>query len=67
MNLEIICLSHENCFDVSLKQFAFEILQLPKNYFENEWLVLLSTRMKLVQVHDKMTFYFYGFQSKSLE
>jgi len=34
MNLEILILHFENknCFDVSLKQFAFEILQLP-GYF----------------------------------
>jgi hypothetical protein len=34
MSLEILILPFENknCFDVSLKQFAFEILQLP-SYF----------------------------------
>jgi hypothetical protein len=35
MNLEILMLYFENknYFDVSLKQFAFEILQLPDYYF----------------------------------
>jgi hypothetical protein len=36
MNLEILILHFENknCFDVSLKQFAFEILQLSSFFLE---------------------------------
>jgi hypothetical protein len=35
MNLEILILhfKNKNCFDVSLKQFVFEILQLPGYFF----------------------------------
>jgi hypothetical protein len=37
MNFEILILhfNNKNCFDVSLKQFAFEILQLFGNFLEN--------------------------------
>jgi hypothetical protein len=37
MNFEILILhfNNKNCFDVSLKQFAFEILQLLGNFLAN--------------------------------
>jgi len=38
MNLEILILHFENknCFDVSIKQFAFEILQLSGFFLEKK-------------------------------
>jgi len=63
MNLEILILHFENkdCFDVSLKQFAFEILQL-LGYFlswKRDYL-LLCLAMKWPSV-------FIGFQSEGLK
>jgi hypothetical protein len=70
MNFEILILHFENknCFNVILKQFVFEILQLPGFFFlEKWWFVLVSMILKLIKVHYKVTFCFFGFQSKRLE
>jgi hypothetical protein len=57
MNLEILILHFENknCFDVSLKQFAFQTLQL-LDYF-----LSLKRDYLLLCVGDEVTFCFYRF------
>jgi hypothetical protein len=69
IKLEILILHFENknCFDVSLKQFAFEILQL-LGYFlswERDYLLLCLVMRSSVKIHHEMTFI--GFQSEGLE
>jgi hypothetical protein len=69
IKLEILILHFENknCFDVSLKQFAFEILQL-LGYFlswERDYLLLYLVMRSSVKIHHEMTFI--GFQSEGLE
>jgi hypothetical protein len=66
MNLEILILRFENrnCFDVSLKQFAFEILQLLGYlflFFGKKDDFFLCWQYFLVKVHHKVTFSFCGF------
>ena len=65
MNLEILILNFENknYFDASLKQFAFEILQL-LGYFlsrKKDYLLLCLAMRSLVIIHHEMTFCFYWF------
>jgi hypothetical protein len=70
MNFEILILhfKKKNCFDVSLKYFAFEILQLPDFFcWETRLFVVVSTILPLVKVHHDVTFCFCGFQSGGLE
>jgi len=68
--LEILILHFENknCFDVSLKQFAFETLQL-LDYFswKRDYLLLCLAILSLVKVCHEVTFCFYGFQNEGLE
>ena len=65
MNLEIL-ISHfknKNYFDVNLKQFAFEILQL-LGYFlswKRNYLLLCLAMRSSVKIRHEMTFCFYGF------
>ena len=63
MNLEILILHFENknCFDVSLKQFAFQTLQL-LDYF-----LSLKRDYLLLCLVMKWPFVFIGFQSEWLE
>ena len=71
MNLEILMLYFENknYFDVSLKQFAFEILQLPDYYFfwKRDYLLLCLVTLSLVKVRHEVIFCFCGFQSEGLK
>jgi hypothetical protein len=65
MNLEILILHFENknYFYVSLKQFAFEILQL-LGYFlswKRDYSFLCLTMRSSVKIHHEMTFCFYRF------
>jgi len=65
INLEILILHFEykNYFDVSLKQFAFEILQL-LGYFLSwkiDYLLLCLAMRSSVKIHHEMTFCFYRF------
>ena len=65
MNLEILILHFENksYFDVSLKQFAFEILQL-LGYFlswKRDYLLLCLAMRSSVKIRHEMTFCFYRF------
>jgi hypothetical protein len=65
INLEILILHFEykNYFDVSLKQFAFEILQL-LGYFLSwkiDYLLLCLAMRSSMKIHHEMTFYFYRF------
>jgi hypothetical protein len=65
IELEILILHFEdkNCFDVSLKQFAFEILQL-LGYFlswKRDYLLLCLVMRSSVKIHHEMSFCFYGF------
>ena len=62
MNLEILILHFENknYFDVNLKQFAFEILQL-LGYFlswKRGYLLLCLAMRSSVKIHHEMTFCF---------
>jgi len=62
MNLEILILHFENknYFDVGLKQFAFEILQL-LGYFlswKRDYLLLCLAMRSSVKIHHEMTFCF---------
>jgi len=62
INLEILILHFENknYFDVSLKQFAFEILQL-LGYFlswKRDYLLLCLAMRSSVKIHHEMTFCF---------
>ena len=62
MNLQILILHFEkkNYFDVNLKQFAFEILQL-LGYFlswKRGYLLLCLVMRSLVKIHHEMTFCF---------
>ena len=71
IKLEILILHFENknCFDVSLKQFAFEILQL-LGYFlswKRDYLLLCLVMRPSVKIRHEMTFFFMGFQSEGLE
>jgi hypothetical protein len=71
INLEILILHFENknYFDVSLKQFSFEILQL-LGYFlswKRDYLLLCLAMRSSVKIRHEMTFCFIGFQSKGLE
>jgi hypothetical protein len=69
MNLEIL-ISHfenKNCFDVILKQFALEFLQLGFFPWERDYLLLCLAILSLVKVCHEVTFCFYGFQSERLE
>jgi hypothetical protein len=62
MNLEILILHFENknYFDVSLKQFAFEILQLLGYflYWKRDYLLLCLAMRSLVKIRHEMTFFF---------
>lgn len=68
INFEILILHFENknCFIVSLKQFVFEILQLPVGFFflKNGWFVLVLAILRLIKVHHEVTFYFIGFKAR---
>ena len=69
MNLEIL-ISHfenKNCFDVILKQFALEFLQLGFFPWKRDYLLLCLAILSLVKVCHEVTFCFYGFQSERLE
>jgi hypothetical protein len=62
IKLEILILHFEkkNCFDVSLKQFAFEILQL-LGYFlswKRDYLLLCLVMRSSVKIHHEMTLCF---------
>jgi len=71
MNLEIsiLCFENKNCFEVSLKQFTFEILQLLSYFFflEKRWFALVLAIFPLVKLRHEVTFCFYGFQSEGLK
>jgi len=63
LNLEILILHFENknCFDVSLKQFALEFLQLVFFSFfswKRDYLLLCSAILSLVKVCHEVTFCF---------
>jgi hypothetical protein len=62
MNLEILILHFENknYFNVSLKQFAFEILQLLGYFFswKRDYLLLCLAMRSSVKIHHEMTFCF---------
>jgi len=65
INLEILIMHFENknYFDVSLKQFAFEILQL-LGYFlswKRDYLLLCLAIRSSVKIRHEMTFCFYRF------
>ena len=69
MNLEILILhfKNKNYFNVSLKQFDFEILQL-LGYFlswKRDYLLLCLEMRSSVKIHHEVTFI--GFQSEGLE
>jgi len=62
IKLEILILHFENknCFDVSLKQFAFEILRL-LGYFlswKKDYLLLCLAIRSLVKIYHEVTFCF---------
>ena len=62
MNLEILILpfDNKNCFDMNLKQFAFEILQLLGYYLsqKRDYLLLCLAMRSLMKIHHEMTFCF---------
>ena len=62
MNLEILILpfDNKNCFDMNLKQFAFEILQLLGYYlsWKRDYLLLCLAMRSLIKIHHEMTFCF---------
>jgi hypothetical protein len=62
MNLEILILpfDNKNCFDMNLKQFAFEILQLFGYYlsWKRDYLLLCLAMRSLMKIHHEMTFCF---------
>jgi hypothetical protein len=66
MNLEIL-ISHfenKNCFDVSLKQFALEFLQLGFFPWKRDYLLLCLAILSLVKVCHEVTSVFMGFKVK---
>jgi hypothetical protein len=65
MNLEILILpfDNKNYFDMNLKQFAFEILQLLGYYlsWKRDYLLLCLAMRSLMKIRHEMTFCFYRF------
>jgi hypothetical protein len=60
MNLEILIFHFENknCFNVSLKQYVFEILQLLGFFLGKEIICSCLAILSLVRVCHEVTFYF---------
>jgi hypothetical protein len=62
MNLEILILHFENknYFDVNLKQFAFEILQLLGHFLscKRDYVLLCLAMRSSVKIHHEVTFCF---------